>query len=290
LGQTGIVPGNIKYSKFLLSSNQMKLTVSRDIADPLYVYYYVSTPESREKIVRESTAAGVPKINVAYLRQFSIELPPIDIQRAIAGILGALDDKIELNRLMNHTLKAMAQTLFKSWFVDFDPVTAKAAGRQPYGMNEATAALFPDRFVESEFGLVPEGWRISTIGQEVRVVGGSTPSTKDAAFWKGGTVSWATPKDLSKLTSPILLETERKITQKGLQQISSGLLPSGTVLLSSRAPIGYLAIAEIPIAINQGFIAMVCEGELPNHYVLLWAYEAMDEILSRAGGTTFSEI
>ena len=143
LGQTGIIPRDTKYSRFLLSSNQMKLTVSKDVADPLFVYYYVSSPARREKIVRESTASGVPKINVAYLRQFSIKLPPLNEQRAITRTLGGLDDKIELNRQMNRTLEAMAQALFKSWFVDFDPVTAKAAGRKPYGMSEANAALFP---------------------------------------------------------------------------------------------------------------------------------------------------
>ena len=86
--------------------------------------------------------------------------------------------------------------------------------------------------------------------------GGSTPSTKEPAFWEGGAHSWATPKDLSGLSNPVLLETERRITDAGLTQISSGLLPAGTVLLSSRAPIGYLAVAEVPVAINQGFIAM----------------------------------
>ncbi len=163
LGQTGIIPSDGRFSKYLLSSNQMKLTVSCKAADPLFVYYYVSSPKCREQIIRESTASGVPKINVAYLRQFPIVLPPLDEQRAIARILGALDDRIELNREMNHTLEAMAQSVFKSWFVDFDPVTAKAAGRAPAWMNADTAALFPSRFVESELGLIPEGWRVGKI-------------------------------------------------------------------------------------------------------------------------------
>ena len=88
----------------------------------------------------------------------------------------------------------------------------------------------------------------------------------------------------------MLLETERKITDAGIQQISSGLLTVGTVLLSSRAPIGYLVIAEVPVAINQGFIAMICDGSLPNHYVRLWTKTNMDAIEGRANGTTFMEI
>lgn len=137
---------------------------------------------------------------------------------------------------------------------------------------------------------LPKGWRESTIGQEVRVVGGSTPSTTNPEFWEGGTNHWATPKDLAPLHSPVLLDTERKITEAGVEQISSNLLPVGAVLLSSRAPIGYLAIAEVPVAVNQGFIAMICDGALPNHYVRLWTALNMEIIKGRANGTTFMEV
>jgi type I restriction enzyme S subunit len=123
-----------------------------------------------------------------------------------------------------------------------------------------------------------------------RIVGGTTPSTKEPSYWEGGTLHWATPKDLSSLASPVLLDTERRITEAGLQQISSGLLPKGTVLLSSRAPIGYLAVAHIPVAINQGFIAMICDEAMPSYYLLQWVQQNMDEIISRANGTTFLEV
>ena len=215
--------------------------------------------------------------------------PPVPSQRAIAHILGTLDDKIELNRRMNATLEAMARALFKSWFVDFDPVRAKIAGRDA-GLPKDIADLFPDRLVESEPGKIPEGWEVSEIGAEVDAVGGATPSTKESAYWDGGRHHWATPKDLSKLLSPVLLETERKITDAGTQKISSGLLPPGTVLLSSRAPIGYLAIAEVPTAVNQGFIAMICRKRLPALYVLSWCYENLEYIKDISGGSTFAEI
>ena len=130
LGQTGLVPEGGKYDQYLLSSNQMKLTVDPLFADPLFVYYFVSSPESTEKIIRDSEATGVPKTNVTYLREFPITLPPLPEQRAIAHILGTLDDKIELNRRMNETLEEMARALFKSWFIDFDPVHAKAVLRR----------------------------------------------------------------------------------------------------------------------------------------------------------------
>ncbi len=164
LGQTGIVPEDHQYSEFLLSSNQMKLSVDRDVADPLYVYYYVSSPSSREKIVRDAEATGVPKTNLVYLRTFPILLPPLSEQRAIARILGLLDDKIELNRRMNATLEETARAIFQSWFVDFEPVRAKAEGRVPAGLDEATAALFPDGFEDVEGRAVPRGWRLRQLG------------------------------------------------------------------------------------------------------------------------------
>jgi type I restriction enzyme S subunit len=157
-------------------------------------------------------------------------------------------------------------------------------------MDDATAALFPDRFVDSELGPIPEGWRISTIGSECEAVGGGTPSTNVQDYWDGGQVNWATPKDLSGLSEPVLVDTSRRITEEGLSRISSGLLPRGTVLLSSRAPVGYTAIAGVPLAVNQGFIAMRETQELPRYYIYFWVQTNLDEILQRAGGTTFAEI
>ena len=201
-------------------------------------------------------------------------------------LLDALDDKIELNRRMNETLEAMARAIFKDWFVDFGPTRAKAKGRAPYLAHEIWD-LFPDAFDEAD---KPVGWELSEIGKEVEAVGGATPSTKEPSYWEGGENHWATPKDLSKLASPVLLDTNRKITDAAVNKISSGLLPVGTVLLSSRAPIGYLAITEVPTAVNQGFIAMVCRKRLPNVFVLFWSYENLDYIKGISGGSTFAEI
>jgi type I restriction enzyme S subunit len=230
-----------------------------------------------------------PYLSLADQKRLKISLPPISDQRAIAKILGSLDDKIDLNRRMNETLEAMARAIFKSWFVDFDPVRAKMEGRTPPSMDPETALLFPNAFESTQSGLIPAGWRISPIGEEVCVVGGSTPSTAEPDYW-GGSIPFATPKDLAGLAFPVLLETERCITEAGLDRISSGLLPRGTVLMSSRAPIGYFAITEVPLAVNQGFIAMVCDKSLPSHYVLRWTRENLELILGNANGTTFLEI
>jgi len=211
-------------------------------------------------------------------------------QRAIAYILGALDDKIELNRRMNETLEGIARAIFKSWFVNFDPVRTKAAGQQPPGLAPHIADLFPDAFDPSGLGEIPKGWEVEPIGDIVKAVGGGTPSTKNRAYWDEGIHCFATPKSLSGLSSPMLLDTERRVTDAGLAKISSGLLPVGAVLLSSRAPVGYLAIAQIPACVNQGFIAMICDGPVSNYYVLNWAEVNMPEIKRLASGTTFAEI
>ncbi len=231
-----------------------------------------------------------PNASARTLTQAPLKAPKNkNSQRTIAHILGTLDDKIELNRRMNETLEAMAQAIFKSWFVDFDPVWAKMEGR-PTGLPKEIEDLFPDSFENSELGEIPRGWKVATIGEIVNIAGGSTPSTKESTYWENGRHYWATPKDLSSLSTPVLLGTERKITDAGLAQIGSGKLPAGTVLLSSRAPIGYLAISEVPVSINQGFIAMLPREEVSNLFILYWAACAHEEIVSRANGSTFLEI
>ncbi|MBN2037225.1 MAG: restriction endonuclease subunit S [Chitinispirillaceae bacterium] len=275
----------------VFASYLIRFKIKKQQADPLFVWYNLRSKQWWSFIAGSKTGSAQAGANAKVLGQFPINLPPLPIQCTIASILGSLDDKIELNHRMNETLEATARALYKSWFVDFDPVKAKAEGRKPFGMDDETAALFPDGFEESKLGKIPKGWRVGEIGELVNAVGGTTPSTNDPSFWDSGEIPFVTPKDLAGLSSRALLKTERMITQKGLQQISSGLLPRGTVLLSSRAPIGYLAITEMPVAINQGFIAMVCNEQiLPNHFVLRWTEDNMPTIIGNANGTTFLEI
>ena len=258
LGQVSLVPTE-PYERYVLSQSQMKLAPDPSKADSLFLYYVFSSEGQQGYIRRNAVQSGVPHTNLAFLRSTPIRLPPVDEQRAIAGVLGALDDRIELNRRMNETLDTITEAMYREWF-------------------------------GSEFdGPAPPGWSSRPIGEVVSVRGGSTPRTSEPTFWDGDH-AFATPKDLAGLRSPVLLGTERRITAEGVTQTNSGLLPRGTVLLSSRAPIGYLAISEIPVTINQGFIAMVCDGELPNLYVLRWVKSNLDVIVGAANGTTFLEI
>jgi len=298
VGQVAVVPDelsgwNIARAIAMIRPNKPELS--------RWISLVLRSPQAQYQLGVTANTTVQTTINLKDLRELRIPMPDDDERKAIAHILGTLDDKIELNRRRNQTLEAMARALFKDWFVDFGPVRAKMnlpspAGRwaggegglqgKPY-LPADLWQLFPDRLDDEG---KPEGWRQSTIGSEVTVCGGSTPSTKEPAFWEGGEHHWATPKDLSALKFPVLLDTDRKITDAGIAKISSGLLPVGTVLLSSRAPIGYLAIAEVPTAINQGFIAMKCDGALPNVYVLFWCRENMELILGNANGSTFQEI
>ena len=290
LGYTAFVPSTINGIRYLHNQRLGKIIVtSKDTVDFRYLHYLMSSEEYRHEIIASATGTTVKHTSPERIKNFYFNIPPLPEQRAIAHILGTLDDKIELNRRMNETLEAMARAIFKSWFVDFDPVRAKAEGRDT-GLPKEIADLFPDSFEETELGEVPKGWNVRTIGDLAEVVGGSTPSTKEPAYWDDGIHYWATPKDLSSLSTPVLLNTERLITDVGLSQISSGLLPKGTILLSSRAPIGYLAVAEVPVAINQGFIAMKPKKDVSNLFILLWASFAHEDILSRANGSTFLEI
>ncbi len=291
-----------------------------DRIDAEYLYYFLISEIGQAELQKATVGAVQPKLPLYGLENVFIDWKTRTEREEIVKQLNSLDNKIQLNTQINQTLEQIAQALFKSWFVDFDPVRAKvqalsdgltleqselAAMQAISGKTlEELIALSqtqPDRYAElaetakafpCEFGGdgVPMGWNISIIGQEVETVGGATPSTKEEKFWNNGEIAWTTPKDLSSATSPVLLKTERKITESGLKKISSGLLSIGTVLLSSRAPVGYLSLAQIPVAINQGYIAIKCNKSLNNYYMLQWCKENLEEIKGRASGTTFLEI
>ena len=286
-GETAVVPPDLELA---LGQNLVLLRADGTKVYPPFLRWLVRGPEWWEQIGKFLNVGAVfDSLRCADVPNFELRIPPLSEQRVIAHILGALDDKIELNRRMSETLEVIARAFFKSWFVDFDPVRAKVEGRKP-GLPTILADLFPDSFEDSQLGEIPKGWTVKIIGDLAEVRGGGTPNTTEPRYWKGGRNFWATPKDLSRLSVPVLLDTERSITDAGLSQISSGLLPRGTVLLSSRAPIGYLAITEVPVAINQGFIALTPRHEVSNIFLFFWAGVAHDEIVSRANGSTFLEI
>lgn len=226
-------------------------------AEPLFIYYFLTSDEIVETldVTAEASTSAYPSLKPSDIETLDILLPTISEQRAIASILSSLDDKIDLLHRQNQTLEAMAEALFRQWFVE-----------------------------EAE-----EGWEEGVLYDVISVKGGTTPSTKKSEYWDGD-IYWTSPRDLSNHTSVFIFDTKRKITERGLVKIGSGLLPIGTVLLSSRAPIGYLAITEIPLAINQGYIAIVCDKVVSNYFIYLWCKVNMEEIQNLGNGSVFQEI
>ncbi|AFU59833.1 putative restriction modification system DNA specificity domain protein [Candidatus Nitrososphaera gargensis Ga9.2] len=245
---------------------------------PLFLYYKLK--DSVDKIQSASYGTIFDTITTKTFNELKLGIPPLHEQHSIVRILSDLDSKIELNQQMNKTLEEMGRAIFKHWFIDFEFPNEEG---KPYKSSGG-------EMINSDIGTIPKGWRISSIGHEIEVGGGSTPSTSESSYWDGGDINWATPKDMSSLTSPILVDTQRKITTKGLDAIGSRKYPRGTLLMSSRAPIGYLAISDIATAVNQGIIAMVCTQSLSSYFMLNWCKFNMEKIENRANGTTFREI
>jgi type I restriction enzyme S subunit len=167
IGQVGIVPCDGR-ARYMLSTSLMKLTCDRRVAEPLFLFYYFRSRFGRHALLKHASTVGTPGIGqpLTSLKSILVPVPSLEEQRAIAHVLGTLDDKIELNWRMNETLEAMARALFQSWFVDFDPVRAKAEGRDP-SLPKPIADLFPSRLVDSELGEIPEGWRLGQVGDVV---------------------------------------------------------------------------------------------------------------------------
>jgi len=313
----------INNSNIALAQRIVTLRGKKGLLNNDFLLYAMQSGFIQHQLESRASGSTVKGIKQSELRKVLVPIPPENEQIEIAKHLKSIDSKIALNRQINQTLESISQAIFKSWFVDFEPVKAKIAalessndaegvtcaamraisgktddeldkmeGGQPenYAQLKTTAELFPAAMQDSELGEVPEGWEVSIIGEEVDVVGGGTPSTKNPEFWEGGETHWTTPKDLSNLSDKVLLTTNRKITDAGLKKISSGLLPVNTVLMSSRAPVGYLALAKVPVAVNQGYIAMLCDKQLSPEFVIQWCNYAMYEIKQRSSGTTFAEI
>jgi type I restriction enzyme S subunit len=177
-GQCSIFLGNDAPTVF--ESHLIRCRLNPIRSNPLFYFYFFRSPDGRrviEAIVEQG--AGASGIRGSDLVNVQVPNPPKQIQDEVAGLLGSIDDRITLLRETNTTLEAIAQALFKSWFVDFDPVHAKMQGLAPEGIDEATAALFPDSFEESELGDVPKGWQVMPIGDAVEAIGGASRAPLD---------------------------------------------------------------------------------------------------------------
>ena len=252
--------------------------------DVRWAYYELLTRD----INGMDSGSAIPSTNREDFYSLPVTVPPLSEQRAIAHILGTLDDKIELNRRMNETLEAMARALFKSWFVDFDPVRAKMEGRD-LGLPQPLADLFPGRLTDSEVGPIPEGWEVGTLNDSIELVSGGTPRTSVDSYWDGD-IPWYTAKDAPSLNDVYVLETERTVTQAGIENSAARVLPVGTTIITARGTVGRLACLGVPMAMNQTCYGIRGADGYPDLFTYWNVRTSVDELQMRTHGTIFDTI
>lgn len=262
--------GYIAIAKNSLCTNQGFKSVipNRSIIDSEFLYYTLVF--NKEYIKNQGSGTTFMEVSGKTMGNIEVSIPVnLSDQRKIAGILSALDSKIENNNKINANLEAQAQALFKSWFVDFTP--------------------FKDQpFVDSELGPIPQGWKVGKLGDIGEIVGGSTPSKSKPEYYTTHGIAWLTPKDLSTSKAKFTSRGEIDITDEGYNSTSTKLMPRGSVLFSSRAPIGYLTIAKNEICTNQGFKSLVPNGA-GTGFIYYTLRHLTPQIENRATGSTFKE-
>lgn len=266
IGRQGAYCGNVRYFKGeAYMTEHAVVCQANEKADT----YYLSALLSTLHLERLSGQSAQPGLAVGTLSVQEINLPSLETQRSIASILSSLDRKIELNNKINADLEEMAQAIFKNWFVDFEP--------------------FKDgKFVDSELGMIPEGWKVGRLDEIADVVGGSTPSKAKPEYYTQKGIAWLTPKDLSNHPAVYSSRGEIDITEEGYNSTSTKLMPKGTILFTSRAPIGYISIAQNDICTNQGFKSLVPK-KAGTCFLYCFLKYVTPEIENKSTGSTFKE-
>jgi type I restriction enzyme S subunit len=288
--------GRLGILKDYMCGNRAVINIKPDQAkcDTRFIFY--SLLVRRPEIETRAVGSVQPNLYCSALGDIEIELPSLAEQKAIAAVLGALDDKIELNRRMNATLEAMARALFQSWFVDFDPVRDKLEGRQPIGLDPDTVGLFPDSFQESELGHIPRGWAVGTIEQATSLIidyRGRTPK-KMGSDWSPTGIPAVSAKNVKsgRLVRP---DTFNFVSEELYDRWMKDKLAIGDILMTSEAPLGelyYLAL-NAQFCLSQRIFAMranpvVCESTFL--YYWLESPGCQTEIINRGTGTTVEGI
>ena len=236
------------------------------------------------------TGAVMPKLTQGNLNRIEVSHPLLPEQRAIAGVLGALDDKIEQNRRTARALDRLARAIFRAWFVGFEPVQAKIGGATSFpSMPQAVFDALPSRFVDSEIGPVPEGWEMKALSSVCTLIGGGTPKRSESAYW-GGDVPWYSVKDAPRDGEIWVINTSERITDHGLANCAARIVPKGCTIISARGTVGKLAMAGTAMAFNQS-----CYGLLPGDgksfgYLRLLLQAAVALLQQRTHGSVFDTI
>ena len=241
IGQAAYIPDESRHERYVISQRQFYMRCNLNKVIPEYLALYFKSPEGKHQLLANSSQVGVPSIAqpVTYLRSIEVPLPPISEQRAIAHVLGTLDDKIELNRRMNRTLEEMARAIFRDWFVDFGPTKAKIEGQKPYLPPELWD-LFPDELVDSELGEIPKGWNITRIEDvaERVAMGPFGSSIKVSTFVDSGV-----PIISGQHLNGMLLEDGdyRFITEVHADKLARSNVHSGDIVFTHAGNIGQAA-------------------------------------------------
>ena len=254
--------------KVCLGQRTVLIRPNANLVNPAFLTYHLLAPEQQYKLLSTANGATVAHVNMPTIRNLKLSLPPLATQHRIATILSRYDSLIENYQKQIKLLEEAAQRLYKEWFVDLH---------------------FPGHENTKIVDGVPEGWEKKKISDVCETVGGGTPSTKVPAYYKGGRIKWVTPTDITRNNCICLLDTDKKITEEGLRNSSTKMVPAGTILMTSRASVGYFGIADFEVCTNQGFISCI---PIPNMqmYLLFNLMSRVDEIRQKAGGSTYLEI
>ena len=264
--------GNVaKYNNepCILGKSACYINVIKEV-DKEFIYYVLTSANFKRNITNEATGTTIKNVSLKQMREYRFNIPcNIADQRRIASILSSLDRKIELNNKINADLEEMAQAIFKNWFVDFEPFKN-------------------GKFVDSELGKIPEGWKVGRLDEIADVVGGSTPSKAKPEYYTQKGIAWLTPKDLSNHPAVYTSRGEIDITEGGYNSTSTKLMPKGTILFTSRAPIGYISIAQNDICTNQGFKSLVPK-KAGTCFLYCFLKYVTPVIENKSTGSTFKE-
>ena len=268
VGNVGFYSDDVPYPNMRINSGMVIIRPGEDF-DTMFLYQYLRSCYFRAQITQFQSGSAQPQLPISTLQKMKVIKPDIAAQRRIASILSSLDRKIELNNKINADLEEMAQAIFKNWFVDFEP--------------------FKDgKFVDSELGMIPEGWKVGRLDEIADVVGGSTPSKAKPEYYTQKGIAWLTPKDLSNHPAVYTSRGEIDITEEGYNSTSTKLMPKGTILFTSRAPIGYISIAQNDICTNQGFKSLVPK-KAGTCFLYCFLKYVTPEIENKSTGSTFKE-
>lgn len=254
MGKTALVP----FTEYELTVLNPQLTLYRignkRRLNNRYLKYYFDSKTFQDEIERISATSTISTLPIKEQKRLLIPIPSILTQESIVEILGPLDDLADDLTQINTTLEALAQTLFKSWFVNFDPVHAKAAGQTPEGMSPELAALFPSEFVESELGMIPKGWRVAKVAELGQVICGKTPSTANPDFY-GADIPFITIPDMHG--KACIYETSKNLSLVGAESQKNKFLPVGSICMSCIATPGLVVFTTRPSQTNQQINSVV---------------------------------